>query len=761
MEVVTVAEEYTRISKQLGIKIYSGLVDALKKCPKEFDLSMYMYSHSFFECIIRLTERRCELEKLDLSGMQIPTDKLLVLFALLKDTSVKYLILRNVPLNATAGKALKALVIEHEGLHYVDTTKTNLPEELDYAVQLQVEINRMKFAELGAKSQKAVEPEAPKLCRWRLESWIDDVSTSGVPVIADNSDYCDRIMQRAIENRVIFTDDDFPPEKALKGSRIQWARVGSLVHSKKERELCCTGGRTLIPSAINDSINLCAALNIVQQVHYLRKSLCFWRLPEIGAFAFRFFVGKCAVEVVVDDRIPVIGKIPVGIHHPVDCGDYWGCLVEKAFAKLHGGYDNISGISFSYALSCLTGGVCFAIEASKLKERQGDTDMFKFIRNSMNAKRIIAFIAKPRKKEAALALKEMNIIPNMTYLLSNLNVYKGNNSYHSYVVKFSQPDDMTSKSTFCIPSLLVRDAPDLSGEWMSLEHVLTYFDKPCILLWPHGDPLAIRKYVVERPSPCFGGPDYVSTFANNSSFFLSNPDKFEKEIMLVLRSDKGDQSVANSQLQMHIFKGYRDSSGPVLRCDICSRNELLSTKKTKGGEVGLVISLRGNEDLQITTSASFNCFCILSATCCDSFELVPLPLPKCHTFASKWDIDSALRPSLTLVNNTEQICNSVTVAISQGISSDHLIGIGLQVKCVESVVLGDVQPIHTTEFRADPLVVFRLSISVHPGQIYNFVPLFRKLWGPVEFSMSVYSDVTLEVVSDDSIFGDKCSTDVL
>ena len=67
-----------------------------------------------------------------------------------------------------------------------------------------------------------------------------------------------------------------------------------------------------------------------------------------GAFAFKFFVAGEWKEVVVDDRLPTHkGKLLFLKNGEGD--EFWPCLLEKAFAKLQGCYDGLSGGDFTEA----------------------------------------------------------------------------------------------------------------------------------------------------------------------------------------------------------------------------------------------------------------------------------------------------------------------------------------------------------------------------------------------------------------------------
>ncbi|CAH8441341.1 unnamed protein product [Schistosoma rodhaini] len=88
-----------------------------------------------------------------------------------------------------------------------------------------------------------------------------------------------------------------------------------------------------------------------------------------GAFVFNFWRFGEWVEVVVDDRIPVVKGTcnPVFIHS-TDNSEFWSCLLEKAYAKLCGSYAHLTGGFQSEAMEDFTGGICTTLILNK-KER--------------------------------------------------------------------------------------------------------------------------------------------------------------------------------------------------------------------------------------------------------------------------------------------------------------------------------------------------------------------------------------------------------
>lgn len=91
-----------------------------------------------------------------------------------------------------------------------------------------------------------------------------------------------------------------------------------------------------------------------------------------GVFKFEFWQYGHWVEICIDDRLPTSNGKLIYMHSD-DRNEFWSALLEKAYAKLVGTYENLSGGLTSEALTDFTGGIC---ERYELREKTPE-DLFK------------------------------------------------------------------------------------------------------------------------------------------------------------------------------------------------------------------------------------------------------------------------------------------------------------------------------------------------------------------------------------------------
>jgi len=172
---------------------------------------------------------------------------------------------------------------------------------------------------------------------------------------------------------VPWTDHTFPPnhtsigiKKAGELSGVEWRRAGDLSPDPGPRLVKDGVGRHDVVQGKLGNCWFVAAASVLAGVEKLWERV----VPDAedqdwdpaqpgkysGVFRFQFWRFGRWMEVLVDDLIPTRDGVPV-FTHSKDTGEYWGALLEKAYAKLHGSYEGLDGGNLSDALVDFTGGV--------------------------------------------------------------------------------------------------------------------------------------------------------------------------------------------------------------------------------------------------------------------------------------------------------------------------------------------------------------------------------------------------------------------
>ncbi|XP_038669776.1 calpain-2 catalytic subunit-like [Scyliorhinus canicula] len=225
----------------------------------------------------------------------------------------------------------------------------------------------------------------------KLRDQAAGIGSYGQPVKFLRQDY-EALRQQCLETGSLFCDESFPACPSALGHNelgpgsfktrdVEWRRPKDLCADPKF--IVGEASRTdICQGALGDCWLLAAIASLTLNNEILSRVVPRdqnFDSDYAGIFHFQFWQYGEWVDVVIDDRLPTKDDQLMFVHS-ASGNEFWSALLEKAYSKLNGSYEALSGGSTTEGFEDFTGGISEWYELEK-----APSNLFKIIRKALRS----------------------------------------------------------------------------------------------------------------------------------------------------------------------------------------------------------------------------------------------------------------------------------------------------------------------------------------------------------------------------------------
>ncbi|KAG5481075.1 hypothetical protein LSCM1_06753 [Leishmania martiniquensis] len=634
---VTREQAYLSVCKELNEPPLQQLLEELGRSSASLDVSRIYVPRRHFRCLLQYVEERPDIEELILDGAKVTTEEANLLKESLLRSCVSKVSLQRIKLDSASAYIIRQLCIENSNLVSVVLNDTYIPSSLADEIMVIADLNRLNAESLRSMSTAGARQDVSNTVRWRLCKGGQN------RILCTTLRPSPSVVRRVVDSFIasyetVFSDFDFQPDMfdhpLAEAEAVRWNTFHAL-HSSQNAELE-KSKEPFLPSSHYNNQNLCAALNVLRLYDALSKFLLQKRCCQSGLYVFRFFVGGSPLEVCVDDLLPCIHVnercIIVGLE---SCSSpFYAAALEKAVAKVIGGYRHIQELSLRDCIELLTGCTCFG---ANLLSRSFSYATFDALRAlSEDGHRMFA-CATPDTLIEERSLEESGVYCRMPYAILKMDVCRKNGAHYAFLIQVGVPS--TGKPLKYEFEYEMYKTEEVNGNrvlWLTFEDFGAIFERAFLLLWPFDDAVSDYKTTLEL-RVATDSSFSASRFAENPSFLIENEGNNSTPVMVSLFASSVSDAQIGTKCLFYKATGAKDEGSPR-RYNICEENGAFESEMFEGGEGFIFFKLLPRERLQMTLSSRVSSSFRVRVSAVENVNVIQLPDTMTSlTFSAQWN----------------------------------------------------------------------------------------------------------------------------